>query len=396
MNLYFFDGGTLDTQKHVITFGRGLGEPMTIPVPFFLVRHPRGNVLFDTGMALELIKDPEKHWGPITKVYYPRLTPDQFVVNQLAALGLKPEDIAWVVQSHLHLDHAGGTGCFPKARYLVQRRELEWAYVHDFYHKGAYIRADFDRPVPWLLLDGAADDGYDLFGDGALTILFTPGHTPGHQSLLVRLEKEGLFLLTGDCCYTGTILNEDVLPGLLWSPPEAVRSIRRLRYARDVQGATIVTGHDPAAWPAFRKAPQYYPCPVSAARLEANRRLNSRRPLTYWLVLHPSHHADSGLEAESRRQMASTSGIFSNSLRYRRRPDITRPYRRPRRHRTSRSRFSLARPPDPYEFTQAFSPGTRSGQGAQIIQSACAASLILMSLPRASRSWSRSGTLSGW
>jgi len=156
------------------------------------------------------------------------------------------------------LDPAGGFGAFPRAKYLVQRRELEWAYVPDFYQRGAYIRADFDKPVKWFFLDGAVDDGFDVLGDGRLKIMFTPGHTPGHQSLLVRLPKSGPFLLTGDCCYTEEILNEDVLPGLVWSPPDTVRSIRRLRHARDQEGARIITGHDPVAWPRFKLAPRYY------------------------------------------------------------------------------------------------------------------------------------------
>lgn len=258
MQLFFFECGKLVTQKHFITFGRGLGQPYIVPVPFFLIKHPKGLVLFDTGNAREVARDARRHWGSIVEVYRPRMRPEQFVVAQLARLHIKPEDIDWVILSHLHLDHAGGVGAFPRAKYLVQRRELEWAYVPDFYQRGAYIRADFDKPVQWFFLDGAVDDGFDVFGDGRLKIMFTPGHTPGHQSLLVRLPKAGPFLLTGDCCYTEEILNEDVLPGLVWSPPDTVRSIQRLRHVRDQQGIRIITGHDPDAWRRFKLAPRYY------------------------------------------------------------------------------------------------------------------------------------------
>ena len=163
-----------------------------------------------------------------------------------------------MILSHLHLDHTGGIGEFPNATYLVQRRELEWAYVPDFYQKAAYIRADFDRDVRWQFLDGPADDGFDLFGDGSLTVWFTPGHSPGHQSLVVNLPNTGPVVLTGDACYTNEILNEDVIPGLVWSPPDCVRTIRRFRHARDVLGMTIVVGHDPDAWAAMKHAPAYY------------------------------------------------------------------------------------------------------------------------------------------
>jgi N-acyl homoserine lactone hydrolase len=258
MKLYFFACGALRSQKHLFTLGRGVGEPFTVPVPFFLIEHSQGKILFDTGNALSVAADPEKHWGDVVNAYYPVMDQDDFVTEQLSRLGIAPDEISYVILSHLHLDHAGGIGHFPKAKYVVQRNELHWAYVPDFYQKAAYIRADFDREVDWLILEGREDDGFDLFGDGKLRIWFTPGHTPGHQSLLVKLEHSGDFLLAGDCCYTEEILNEDVLPGLVWNPSEAIRTIRRLRHARDACGIKIITGHDPTAWQNFKKAPAFY------------------------------------------------------------------------------------------------------------------------------------------
>ncbi|MFM8330579.1 MAG: N-acyl homoserine lactonase family protein [Candidatus Methylumidiphilus sp.] len=258
MKLYFFACGTLESQKHLFTAGRGIGQPFTVPVPFFLIDHPKGKVLFDTGNALPVATDPHGHWGNAAKAYYPNMAEGDYILNQLQAIGVNAEDIAYVILSHLHLDHAGGVGAFPNAQYIVQRAELHWAYVPDFYQKGAYIRADFDRDVEWMILEGRDDDDYDVFGDGTIRIWFTPGHTPGHQSILVKLPESGAFLLTGDSCYTEEILNEEVLPGLVWSPSEALRSIKRLRAARDNWGVKVVTGHDPVAWANFNKAPEYY------------------------------------------------------------------------------------------------------------------------------------------
>jgi len=258
IQLYFFECGTLKCEKHLITMNRGIGEPFEIPVPFFLIKHPKANILFDLGNALPVAKNPEQHWGDVVNAYFPVMTEEQYVVNQLKNVGVKPEDIDYVVLSHLHLDHAGAVGEFPNATYIAQREELKWAYVHDFYQKGAYIRADFDRDVKWLLLDGEADDGYDILGDGTVTICFTPGHTPGHQSLVVRLENSGTFFLAADACYTEETLNEDVLPGLVWSPPHTVKSIQKMRYAQNTLGTTIITGHDPDTWPKYRLAPEFY------------------------------------------------------------------------------------------------------------------------------------------
>jgi N-acyl homoserine lactone hydrolase len=258
MRLYAFSCGVLESQKHLFTSGRGVGEPFTVPVPFYLIDHPKGLVLFDTGNALAVAQDSESHWGSVVESYRPRMNEEDFVVNQLQAMGYAPEDIAYVVLSHLHLDHAGGIGYFPNARYVVQRDELHFAYVPEFYQKAAYIRKDFDRPVDWLILEGWHDDGFDLFGDARIRIWFSPGHTPGHQSLRLNLQESGLIILTGDSCYTLENLEEDVLPGVVWSPSETIRSINRLREERRRFGAKIFTGHDPEAWKEIKKAPSSY------------------------------------------------------------------------------------------------------------------------------------------
>ena len=258
MRLYAFSSGILESQKHLFTAGRGMGVPFNVPVPFYLIDHPKGKVLVDSGMALAVAKDPKAHWGSAVNVYRPVMTEEDFVVNQLALLGVHPEDIAFVIQTHLHLDHAGGVACFSKSRIIVQRDELHFAYVPDYYQKGAYIRADFDHPLDWMILEGWRDDQYDLFGDGRIVIWFTPGHTPGHQLVRLDLPESGPIILTGDACYTEENLNDDVLPGLVWSPPETVRAIRRLREERRIFGTRIFTGHDPEAWTRVRKAPDFY------------------------------------------------------------------------------------------------------------------------------------------
>ena len=205
MKLYFFDSGILRTDKSLITMGRDIGTVFDIPVPFFLIQHPKGNLLYDTGTAKELAVDARKHWGAAVDAYEPIMTKEQYCVEQLAAIGVKPEDIKYIVMSHLHLDHAGGVKDFPNAKILVQRTEMQWAYTCDFYQKGAYIKADFDLPLNYHLLEGWREDRYDVFGDGTVIIWFTPGHTPGHQTLLLKLPNSGSFMLTGDACYTSEI-----------------------------------------------------------------------------------------------------------------------------------------------------------------------------------------------
>lgn len=257
MRLYFFDTGALTCDKSTVTLGSGAGTKIDIPVPFFLIQHPKGNLLYDTGLAKELLEDPDKHWGIVAKGYKVLMTKEQYCTAQLAQIGITPDDINYVVMSHLHMDHTGGLREFPKAKILVQRREMEWAYTADWYQKAAYIRADFDRRLKYEFIEGLEQNPYDVFGDGSVTVWLTPGHTPGHQTLLVKLPDSGSFMLTGDACYTSEILNKKVLPGVCWNAQEAVKSVKMIQHMRD-NGVTIVCGHDPEEWQQWKKAPAYY------------------------------------------------------------------------------------------------------------------------------------------
>jgi len=258
MKLYFFAAGVLRSQKQYFTLGKGTGEPFVVPVPFLLIKHPRGIVLFDTGNAPEVVDGKQAHWGSVVSVYDPVMTREECCVNAIRQVGVAPEDVNYVVLSHLHLDHAGCVGHFPNARYIVHRDELTYAYVPDHFMKAAYIRQDFDKPVDWMLLDGWRDRTFDLFGDGTVTTCFTPGHTPGHQSVLLQLPDTGPLLFAADACYTMENLEANVLPGLAWNFGEVARSVEWMRMWRDTRGARIIPGHDPEVWKTLRLAPEYY------------------------------------------------------------------------------------------------------------------------------------------
>jgi len=237
----------------------GDGAPFEIPVPFFLLTHPQGHTLIDGGNAVEVATHARSYWGNICDVYHPVMTPDDGCVAQLKRLGIAPEDIRFVVQSHLHLDHTGAIGRFPNATYIVQRQEYEYAFTADWFSKGGYIRKDFDRSgLKWRFLEGEVNDFHDIYGDGTLTTIFTPGHSPGHQSLLVRLTNTGSILLTIDAAYTLDHWNEKSLPGFLTSAIQSVRSVQKLHTVKEQTNAMVVTGHDPDAWQHFKHAPAYY------------------------------------------------------------------------------------------------------------------------------------------
>lgn len=177
----------------------------------------------------------------------------------LRQLGVAPESVRFVLQSHLHLDHTGAVGRFPNAVHVVQRAEHQYAFTPDWFAAGGYVRKDFDRPgLAWQYLDGSATDYYDLYGDGSIVLVSTPGHSPGHQSFLIALPQTGRVLLTVDAAYTLDHWNEKALPGFMTCAVEVARSVRKLKALAARTDALVVTGHDPDAWPGFRQAPAYY------------------------------------------------------------------------------------------------------------------------------------------
>lgn len=259
VRLYMFQSGTQQCKLHDIKMNQGNGADYEIPVPWFLMTHARGNVVIDGGLAVEGLTDPRGYWGTSADTYKPVMTREQGCTAQLAALGIAPEDIRFVVLSHLHSDHSGAIGRFPNATHIVQRREYEYAYAPDWFAAGAYTRKDFDRPgLRWQFLEDNATDDYDLFGDGVLKMIFTPGHSVGHQSFLVTLPNSGPILITADAVYTMDHWHENALPGFMASAIDAVRSVRKLQALADKVGATVVPGHDPETWAGFMRAPDYY------------------------------------------------------------------------------------------------------------------------------------------
>ncbi|HEY8492600.1 MAG TPA: N-acyl homoserine lactonase family protein [Myxococcota bacterium] len=222
------------------------GEPgrIRVPVPSFVIRHPRGVVVFDTGLHRALQHDPEARVGPIARVFRIAFAPGEELAARLAALDVDPAEVRWLVSSHLHFDHVGGNAALPNARWLLQRREWEAARDDAWRARHFVDPRDYDLGHDRVLADGE----HDLFGDGSLVCLPTFGHTPGHQSLRVR-ARGGDVVLTADACYLRRTLADGVLPPNV-DDAEAMRaSLARLR-ALAAAGARLVFGHEPEGWPA--------------------------------------------------------------------------------------------------------------------------------------------------
>ncbi|TML09319.1 MAG: N-acyl homoserine lactonase family protein [Actinobacteria bacterium] len=191
----------------------------------------------------------------MAQLYRMEFTPELALDAQLRQLGYALEDISYVVPSHLHFDHAGGLYLFPDATFFVGAGELGYAYWPPPGHRRAFLVADLlpTRDFDWVEL--GAD--HDLFGDGSIVILSTPGHTPGEVSLLVRLPSRTL-ILTGDTCHFCMELDRGMAAVDIpcSDPAQASRSIRRIRSMRRSLPAEVWVGHDPDHWAQFPHAPE--------------------------------------------------------------------------------------------------------------------------------------------
>jgi glyoxylase-like metal-dependent hydrolase (beta-lactamase superfamily II) len=220
-----------------------------VPVPAYLVTHPKGRVLFDTGLHEAALENPAAHVGEMLARFHQfDFQPGQEVGARLEAFGVDPASIAFVINSHLHFDHCGGNAQLPSADILVQRLELENARAVE--STRGYLMGDWDTGQRFRAVDGE----YDVFGDGTVVCLPTYGHTPGHQSLRVRTEQGGEFILCGDACYLRDSLEKLHLPGVIADKEAALAVFHRLRDMQ-ARGARIMYGHDPDFWTTVPQAP---------------------------------------------------------------------------------------------------------------------------------------------
>jgi N-acyl homoserine lactone hydrolase len=258
MRLYVFTSGSLGGfSKGALQMG-GQGNVDWAPVGFYVIKHPKGNVIFDTGNNDKTITNPDGWWGPLAKGFGLKMTANDAMDAQLAKIGLKTSDIKYVVLGHMHLDHGGNMQKFPNATFVVQNDEMKAAWWPDPGFSVYYIPGDFSesKGYNYIRLDG----NFDLFNDRSIEIVRAPGHTPGSQFAVVRMPKTGTVILTSDVVYLKENLEKNLIPPIpgTWSPGAAYDSYQKVRHYRDAEGASIFYGHDPEVFKATKQAPAFY------------------------------------------------------------------------------------------------------------------------------------------
>ena len=223
-----------------------------LPVPSFLIEHPKGRALYDTGMHPELRTNARGRLSErlVQMFGFAKFGPTDDIKSRMESIDRDVGKVDTIVVSHLHFDHVGGNALVPNATLVVQKREWQAGQEAESESRFGFYKADFDHGHPVKQVDGE----HDLFGDGSVVCIPTYGHTPGHQSLRVRSGK-GEIVLTGDACYFCRTLKERRLPARMFSREQMLASLDRLE-ALEKGGAKLIFGHDAEFWKGVPQGPE--------------------------------------------------------------------------------------------------------------------------------------------
>jgi glyoxylase-like metal-dependent hydrolase (beta-lactamase superfamily II) len=258
--LYVLDCGAIhvaDTARYELK--RDEVETDQLSVPCFLVRHPRGLLIWETGAV------PDAEWQPTGRPLVHRLAlPDgqnrditltRSLGEQLREIGVAPAQVRYLALSHYHYDHTANANLFAGATWLVRRSERDAMFQA--------TAPGTTRPQTYAGLRTARTellkrDEHDVFGDGSVVIKSAPGHTPGHQVLLVRLARTGAVLLSGDLYHFPQERTLGRYPVFEFDREQTRRSRAEVDAYLQRTGATLWIQHDAIANARLRKAPGYY------------------------------------------------------------------------------------------------------------------------------------------
>ena len=224
--------------------GVDVGKSMDFVDNCYLIHHAQGWLLWDTGVTDAIAAMPQGQ-APAD----PRMTHwrrPKTLASQLDAVGVKPAEIKYLAVSHTHPDHIGNVELFPQVMLLVQKAEYEWPSPLGV--------GRFKPEHPVTKLEG----DHDVFGDGSVTIVATPGHTPGHQSLLVKLPKTGAVVLSGDAVHFKGNWENRRVPSNNTDKDQTLASMQRIADLLAKEKAQLWINHDRAQRDSLKLAPEFY------------------------------------------------------------------------------------------------------------------------------------------
>jgi N-acyl homoserine lactone hydrolase len=249
-------GRSLANDESVWTPGENAGRSIEFSSTCWLIKHGSEWLLWDAGVPEAALNDP-RGWSTLPKLIVYHL--DKTLTDQLAEIGLQPRDIARVAISHTHGDHIGNVGLFPNSTILMQQAEYSWINSPDGPNDNvnqlmALARKLLGAPKNLQLIDGDTD----VFGDGSVTLVSTPGHTPGHQSLLVHLKNSGFIILSGDVVHLQENFEKNRVPSLNTNNAESIASMQKIRQLIAMYKATLFINHDKKQTDKLKLLPAFY------------------------------------------------------------------------------------------------------------------------------------------
>lgn len=250
VRLYTLDCGRIDftDMANFADTGDHDGEHGAMPVTCFLIRHGTDWMLWDAGLGDEIAASPGGREMVGLHFRVPRT-----LASQLTELKLKPDDIRYVGLSHLHADHSGNAALFPHATFLVSPTELAWAATSP---TPDGVAADRVAAVRRSKIEPVAAEK-DVFGDGSVRMVSTPGHTVGHHSLMVRLPHTGWVILTGDVAHFTVNYARDLVPLGNASRADTIASIERIKGLASHYHARVVVQHAADVFETMPRFPAY-------------------------------------------------------------------------------------------------------------------------------------------
>lgn len=228
--------------------GEYTGQPGTIAVSCFLIRHPKGILLWDTGMGDKLVEKKEGvDFGAI------HIFASVTLIDQLKQLGLTPSDVTYMAFSHFHFDHTGNANLFPSSTWILNQAELTWALGNPKPDSVDLSSFSGYKTAKSKMIDG----DYDVFGDGSVRILRAPGHTPGHQVLELQLKKAGAVILSGDLYHLRQNYDHRRVPDFNFNRADTLASMDRVEKIIQNTKGRLVVQHDPGDFRTMPKFPAY-------------------------------------------------------------------------------------------------------------------------------------------
>ncbi len=216
--------------------GEYKGQQRELAVSCFLIRHPNGDLLWDTGLPDSLAKEPD---GVTNGPFH--VSVNKTLASQLNELGVVAAELDYLAISHSHFDHAGNANDYASSTWVSDPAERQWMFSEDSKERGAPIET-YSALKDARTLDVSVD--LDLFGDGSVMVVRTPGHTPGHLALLVKLANSGALLLSGDLYHLRESREHRRVPRFNIDREQTLASMDKFEALASASDARVIVQHD--------------------------------------------------------------------------------------------------------------------------------------------------------